>query len=135
MCQSTFTPRDYPQSFYPSVSQHLQSIKNKDYINVFLSHKMYDYKSILNVWINETITNLKHNEFCILDYKFNECCILDYKLNDNVVINPCLNFIELIYSWSWKMVIIDFSPDIGLSLTVIGYLFWPIQVTVDLKFK
>ena len=91
--QWTFTIRDYPQSLNPSVSQHLQPLKDKDYKNVFLSHKIYDYKSTLNAWINETKTNLK--------------------LNDNVVINPCLNLIELIYRWSWKLVIINFLHTVG----------------------
>ena len=38
-CQWTFTTRDYPQSFNPSVSQHLQSLKDKDY-KWIVSHTM-----------------------------------------------------------------------------------------------
>ena len=60
------------------------------------------------------------NKWTRMDLKLNECCILDYKLNDNVVINIFLNLIELVYSWSWKITVFDFLPEIVLSLTVIG---------------
>ena len=82
-------------------------MQNKDYKFVFLSHNIYDYKSIPNVWINEARMNLK----------LDECYILNYKLNDNVVINQCLNLIELIYSWSLKLAIIDFLLEVESPLT------------------
>ena len=89
---------------YPTltITQH------KDYKCFFLSHKIYDYKSMFNVWINESRTNLKLNEYFILTYK----------LNDNVVIHLCLNLNEFIYSWSWKIVVINFLRKIRSLLTV-----------------
>ena len=73
-----------------------------------------------NVWIDE--------EWMCL--KLFEDCILEYKLNDNVVIYPYLNLIELIYSWSWKLAVIDFLFEVGSP-------FWLVQVTVgqNLKFS
>ena len=62
---------------------------------------------MLNVWINEKRTNLK----------LSECCILDYKLSDNVVNHSYLNLIELIYSCSWKLAVIDFLFEVGSPLT------------------
>ena len=49
--------------------------------------------------------------------KLNESCMLNNLLNDNVVINPCLNLIEIIYSWSWKLAIIDFLLEVESPLT------------------
>ena len=104
---------------WPKYILTLTITQNKDYKFIFLSHNIYDYKSMPNVWINKARMNLK----------FNECCILDYKLNDNIMINPCFNLIELIYSWSWKIAVVDFLPEIGSLLTIIGYYFdwskWP----------
>ena len=45
---------------------------------------------------------------------------MNFKLNDNVVINIYLNLIKLIYNWSWKIDVVDFLPEIGSSLTIIG---------------
>ena len=103
---------------YPKCIPTLTITQNKYYKCVFPSHKIYDYKYILNVWINESRTNLN----------LNECCILDYKLNDNVVIHLCFNLIEFIYSWSWKLAVIDFLFEVRLP-------FWLVQVTVGQNFK
>ena len=51
------------------------------------------------VWLQINAQNVRINETRIY-VKLNEGCILDYRLNDNVVINYCLNLIELIYSWT-----------------------------------
>ena len=49
-------------------------------------------------------------------------------LNNNVMINSYLNLIKLIYSWSWKLAVIDF-------LLEVGSLFWLEQMTFGQIFK
>ena len=63
-----------------------------------------------NVWVDK--------EWMCL--KLFEDCIHEYKLNDNVVINPYLNLNELIYGWSWKIVVTDYLPENGSPLTING---------------
>ena len=65
----------------------------------------------------------------------NEDCILKYKLSSHVVINSCLNLNELIYRWSWKLVIIDFLYTVGSSLTRCQIVVWLVNMTVGLIFQ
>ena len=91
----------------------------------FLSHNVFDYKWMLNVWIDE-------ERMCL---KFYEDCILGYKLNGRIVINLCLNLNELIYSCSWKLVIIDYLHTVGSPLARYRIAVWLVNMTVGLIFQ
>ena len=91
----------------------------------FLSHNVFDYKWMLNVWIKETKTSSKLNNNFMLNSKF----------NDNFWIYLCLNWIELIYSWSWKLVVIDFLLIVGLPLSRCRIAIWLVNMTVGLDFQ
>ena len=66
-----------------------------------------------NMWINKARMYLRLNENCILKYKF----------SNRVVINPCLNLNELIYSCSWKLAVIDFLHTVGSPF---DWSIWPL---------
>ena len=74
-----------------------------------LSHNMFDYKWNSKVWVNEMNTRI---------LKLNESCMLNNMLNENGWNRCCLNLIELIYSWSWKIVVIDFLLEVRSPLTI-----------------
>ena len=69
------------------------------------------------------------------DLKLNESCILNILFNDDCWNFSCLNLIELIYSWSWKLVVIDFLLTIGLPLTRCRITVWLVNLTVGLNFQ
>ena len=54
------------------------------------------------------------------DLKLKESCILNILLNDDRWNLSCLKWIELIYSWSWKLAVIDCLPINESPLTVNG---------------
>ena len=80
---------------------------------------------MLNVWIKETMTSLKHNNGYMLSSKFNH----------NSYIYIYLNLIKLLYSWRWKLAVIDFLKEIGSPLIAISLPFWLVQMIVVLRFQ
>ena len=91
----------------------------------FLSHNVFDYKWMLNVWIDEERMCLKLYEDCILEYKLNGC----------VVINLCLDLNELIYSSSWKLAVIDCLHTVGSPLSRYRIAVWLVNMTVGADFQ
>ena len=91
---------------YPNTYNH----SHKDYNFFFLSLKVYDYKSMPNVWINEA-------RMCLKLYKD---CILEYKLNGRVVINLVWILMSLFIVGAEKLVITDCLPENGSLLTING---------------
>ena len=77
------------------------------------------------MWIDEARMCLKLNEDCFLKYKLSSC----------VVIDLCLNLNELIYSWSWKLAVIDCLHTVGSPLTRCRITVWLVNMTVGLIFQ
>ena len=69
------------------------------------------------------------------DLKLNASCILNILLNDNRWNCYYLNLIEFIYSWSWKLAVIDFLLTIGSPLTGCRIAVWLVNMIVGLNFQ
>ena len=77
---------------YPNTYNLLTWFYKKDY--KWISLTQYVWSQVKAQCVNEW------DEY--KDLKLNESCILNILLNDDRWNTSCLNWIELIYSWSWK---------------------------------
>ena len=67
--------------------------------------------------------------------KLKESCMLNNLLNDHCWNRCCLNLIELIYSWRWKLAVINFLLTIGSPLTRCWITVYLVNMTVGLNFQ